>query len=494
MIFSQKNRTAFMNLNGMTSKISAFFIKAPQRHKGTEVADAEEKVGKWENGKVGEREIVKRHVSPAHLHTCSLSLSLLCASVPLWLSFSVVLGYLIVAQPIWAFEGYASLNTVGWARETLRTAEEDVETNMLLYEYFRLNMVRIGNYQLGVHVQGRLRWSRLDDDEWEGRFYQGYVDWEARKSIHIRAGRQFLPNDVGFWRIDGLRFDLNALAPLAPAIYAGVSAPPWSIDDENEKGVVGLEVGRRMYMGVQTRASLLTLFDRDAFDRVILGGRVDLPGTSIFDVHRDIPRRIQLTARGSLDLLNQEFVSGNVSLFAQPIDLAQIHLAYRRETPLFPADSIFSVFAIEPLEELATGLSVAVTPWLEVYGRYKHQFFDIGSVDRYISGFSILSQREPLLRFQFERLDDGSREYWRTYTALNRSLTKRWQVGFVHYYNNFQLSPVSQVETAYSFQLSTSYLLLNDLRLLLRGEDNINPDFKYNIRVYGSLRLDLRLH
>jgi hypothetical protein len=126
-----------------------------------------------------------------------------------------------------------------------------------------------------------------------------------------------------------------------------------------------------------------------------------------------------------------------------------------------------------------------------VHGRYAHQFFDLAEVDRYISGFSIRNQRETLLRFHVEHLNDGARKYWRTYASLNKLVTPRWQIGLVNYYNNYRFSAVTQSETAYSFQFNTDYRFHNNIRLLVRIEDNVNPDFQYNIRAYSSLRLDL---
>jgi hypothetical protein len=388
-----------------------------------------------------------------------------------------------------ALEGRASLTTVAWAREN-RTPPvgEDVETNLFLYEYFRLNMVNIGGQQLALHTQGRVRWNRLGEEQWDGRLYQGYFDWKPTKSINFRAGRQFLPNDVGFWQMDGVRINLNFLEPISPSIYGGMAAPPWSLVGD-KKGVFGVDIGRRMFGTFQTRASVLELFNQDSV-RTILGLRLEIPGTSIFDVHRDTRERIHISVRGSADLLTHELISGTTSIAFRPVAATQISAAYRHETPLFPEDSIFSVFAIEPIQELSVGFDTGLNSWLELHGRYAHQFFDIGEIDRYTLGFAITSQRGKLLHFQLERLDDGIRRYWRTYSSLNRSVTKRWQIGLSHYYNNYQFSPITQVERAYSFQFNTNYQFRNDLRLLVRIEDNINPDFRYNIRGYGSLRFD----
>jgi hypothetical protein len=316
-----------------------------------------------------------------------------------------------------------------------------------------------------------------------------------------------LPNDVGFWQMDGVRVNLNLLKTFTPSIYGGLSASPWNLSGDRD-GVFGVEIGQRISGVFETKASFITLFDADNFDRAILGLRFDVPGGGVFDVHRNTRRRFDFFARGSADLLTQELISGNASMTFRPLTALQFHANYRHETPLFPADSIFSVFAVEPIKEVSAGVDTDITDWLGVYGRYAHQFygsssahsFDVAAVNRYIAGFSLstagnfgLKSGQTSLRVQLERLDDGARTYWRTYSALNRFVTQRWQVGVGHYYNSYQFSPIARVERAYSFQLSTTYLFHDNIRWLARIEDNINPDFKYNIRAYTSLRLDLDL-
>ncbi|MBI1929395.1 hypothetical protein HYR99_34765, partial [Candidatus Poribacteria bacterium] len=163
--------------------------------------------------------------------------------------FTLIIIHWFSALPAHALEGRASLTTVAWAREN-RTPPvgEGVETNLFLYEYFRLNVVNIGGQQLALHTQGRVRWNRLDEEQWDGRFYQGYFDWKPTKSINFRAGRQFLPNDVGFWQIDGVRINLNPPFPpfqrgdtggISPSIYGGVSVSPWTLVGDRE-GVLGV--------------------------------------------------------------------------------------------------------------------------------------------------------------------------------------------------------------------------------------------------------------
>ena len=170
---------------------------------------------------------------------------LICIFAHLTMRRLIVLFTLITilwfsAIPAHALEGRASLTTVAWAREN-RTPPvgEDVETNLFLYEYFRLNMVNIGGQQLALHTQGRVRWNRLGEEQWDGRFYQGYFDWKPTKSINFRAGRQFLPNDVGFWQMDGVRINLNFLESISPSIYGGVSVSPWTLVSDRE-GVLGV--------------------------------------------------------------------------------------------------------------------------------------------------------------------------------------------------------------------------------------------------------------
>ncbi|MDQ1317141.1 MAG: hypothetical protein QG588_792, partial [Candidatus Poribacteria bacterium] len=55
------------------------------------------------------------------------------------------------------------------------------------------------------------------------------------------------------------------------------------------------------------------------------------------------------------------------------------------------------------------------------------------------------------------------------------------------------LSKSLHTEDAYSFQLKASYLISHNLQILVRLEDNINPDYKYNVRGLGYLRMGFGL-
>lgn len=302
-------------------------------------------------------------------------------------------------------------------------------------------------------------------------------------------GRQFLPNDVGFWQIDGARLGIKNLGTIDSRFYGGVAATPWMVEKKRE-GIAGIELSRLDIWRIQSRISFLTVFDKSGLNNVILGMRLDVPKVNIFDVHRDVRKRLSFFGRGSIDLLTQQVISGYGYIHFSPLSPMHVSLEYQHETPLFPADSIFSIFAFEPLQQAAAVCEIDIFNGLELRGRYIQQFFDDdASINQYSAGFSIKRRYERVVDIRLERLSDIHTKYWRIHSYIGKMLTPRLKVGFNHYYNNYKLTRALQATNVYSYQLNVKYQMFRNLSAFIRIEDNINTDYVYNVRVMGYIRI-----
>ncbi|MEK7397058.1 MAG: hypothetical protein AAB116_08985, partial [Candidatus Poribacteria bacterium] len=172
------------------------------------------------------------------------------------------------------------------------------------------------------------------------------------------------------------------------------------------------------------------------------------------------------------------------------IDLS---LGYQQDEPLFPADSIFSVFNTETFRQLNASADYQILRLVVLRGDWTRQFFDSGPIDRYSAGIAVTSKSEPVLTIRLENLNDIDTNYWRVYSHIGKQFGRRLEIGLSNYYNNYRLTESLHNKNAYSFQLKTSYQLSRNLHVLFRVEDNINPDYKYNIRAIGYLRMGFGL-
>jgi hypothetical protein len=378
---------------------------------------------------------------------------------------------------------HGNLTSAVWTRENRLEGPEESQTNVLVYEYLRLHATNLGSNKLAAHLSGRVGWDRFASfgEEYTGRLYQGYLDWKLSNKSSLRLGRQFLPNNVGFWQMDGVRFATRRSSFISPALYAGMAVLPWTIKGDNE-AILGVELSTRRFLSIRSKLSFLTIFDNEGenwdvlgirgMDKAILGIHFDTFDEAVLDFLESPHKRLNISGRGTVDVLAKEIIGGYVFANVRITPKGQLSLGYQQETFLFPADSIFAVFHSEPFRQLTIGMDYKVIDILRFQSRYARQFFDLDPIDRYSIGFTIRNQRETLLSLRLERVDDIDTHYWRTYSRIGKQLWRRFEISLNNYYNNYKLTRTPQTEEAYSFQLKLRYQLSRNLQALIRLEDN----------------------
>jgi hypothetical protein len=413
----------------------------------------------------------------------------------------LLLAFLLCIQlTSYAISINGNLTSAFWLREDKLENPKDAQRNLFIYEYLNLNAQNIGSPKIAANLSGRAGWDKLNgfDEKNAFRLYQGYLDWKLSDESSLRLGRQFLPNNVGFWQMDGVRLEMFKSSFASPTLYTGISALPWTIEGDKEP-ILGVELGTPRFHSIKGKLNFLTLFGSDknnkinGLDKAILGIQIENFGESIIELLEPSHDRLTIYGKGSVDLLSQKIVNGYAFADVRITSKAQLSLGYQQEEPLFPADSIFSVFNTETFRQLNVGADYQVFKPINLEAQYTREFYDSGPVNKYNAGISITNQLEPILSIRLERLNDIDTHYWRVYSHIGKQFGRRLEIGISNYYNNYKLSKSLQNEEAYSFQLKTSYQLTRNLQASLRLEDNINPDYKYNIRALGYLRMGFGL-
>ncbi len=409
----------------------------------------------------------------------------------------LLLTLLCIQLPALAITVNGSLTSAAWVRENrLETAKQN---NLLLYEYISLNALDVGSPELAAHLSGRVGWDRYASlgENYTERLYEGYLDWKLSNKSSLRLGRQFLSNDLGFWQMDGARLGTLRSGFISPTFYAGTSVLPWTIKGDSEP-ILGIELDTKRFLGMRGKFGFFTIFDNEkegwnvsgirGVDKAILGIHFDTY-EGVIDLLEYPHKRPNISCSGNIDLLGKGFINGYAAADIPIISKIQLYTEYRHETPLFPADSIFSVFAVEPSRELIASVNYDAASFLGLQGRYARQFFDLGPVNQYGAGLTIERQHETLMALRLERLDDIDTHYWRLYSHIGKRLWRKLDISLNNYYNNYKLTTAPQTENAYSFQLNVRYQLNGRMQALLRLEDNVNPEYKYNVRLLGYLRM-----
>ena len=383
-----------------------------------------------------------------------------------------------------------SLTNTFWTRNGKLESADESQMDIVLYEYLRFHARDLGSRNISAYMSGRVGWDRHEayDDKYVGSLYQGYVDWRLSNRSDLRIGRQFLLNDTGLWKMDGIRFGLHT-SSVSPSFYAGIAASSWTLD-ENNGFLLGAELRARKIWLVRSKFSFHSVLDNDGdLDRAIAGIQLDTSEMGFLALHSDSRQRFNVSARGSMDLLTRQILAAYTSVSARVLPRTQLYIKYQQKMPLFPLDSIFSTFSFEPLHQLSIHLEREIMRFLGLQGSYSRQFLDSEDIDRYGAGFWLGSQYELPLSIRLERLHSADTHYWRVYSHLGKQFGQRFSIGFSNYYNNYRLTNAPQGEDAYSFQLKVGYRLSKKMQAFFRIEDNISPEYEYKVRVVGYLRM-----
>lgn len=298
--------------------------------------------------------------------------------------------------------------------------------------------------------------------------------------------------------MDGIRLETRRSGFISPTFYAGKSILPWTIKGDSEP-IIGVELRAKRFRSIRTRLSFLAIFDNEGsdwdileirgLDKAILGLQLDTSGSGVIDMLEATHKRLNIFGHGNVDLVTKEIVNAHASVEVRINPKGHIYTEFRKEEPLFPADSIFSVFASEPFKQLTVGIDQDLMGFLGFQSSYARQFFDSGPIHRYTAGFTIERQRETLVAVRLERLDDIDTNYWRVYSHLGKRLWQALEVSLNNYFNNYKRPRALDSSNAYSIQLNVRYRFNHKLQALVRLEDNINPDYDYNIRALGYVQM-----
>ena len=174
-----------------------------------------------------------------------------------------------------------SLTSAIWVRENARSVvdakdtSDPNDTSASFFQYFRLSSSRFPPNRNGTYAQFYVsgRWlNELDgqsnrdtsDGSEDFRVYESYVDLATPRGRRIRVGRQYLPNAVGFWELDGVRWQ-ERLAFLTTTVYGGSGASSWQFD-ESKSRVVGGQIEARATDRLRARGGAMATFPKRLTD------------------------------------------------------------------------------------------------------------------------------------------------------------------------------------------------------------------------------------
>ncbi|MBD3182755.1 hypothetical protein GF312_10715 [Candidatus Poribacteria bacterium] len=394
---------------------------------------------------------------------------------------------LVSTSPLFGVSVSGSLTTMNWLRqEPIERNGEDLYN--YLYEYIRVSIGDIADDSLSAYIYTRVRKDIASDGKPDWRTIYGYLNWTGPQGYSIKVGRQFLPNGLGFWQMDGIRVKFKSFRGISHSAYAGSSVAPWSVG-ENRDGLAGLSVDLPEILKLQTGLSLFANFDSKSFERVVIGGHLDSYDYSLFEL-----RKFIMYSKINYDIINRELVQGSATVNLNLLEKFGIYSEYYHGKQLFPEESIFSVFATDDINEAAVGLRYNVFKSMLLAGRYSRYFsssfpsstFEIGLYRNRsrVTDFSItmLKAEKP----DTDSMDTGIR------ASLGRSITKKFSAKISVYYNDYRLRGAEKRDNIHSLQLDLGYHIIDQISAHIRLEDNVDHNGDNSFRLLARVRLGFK--
>jgi hypothetical protein len=409
-----------------------------------------------------------------------------------------------------AFRG--SITSAVWARENIVPAitgergHDAEETRVTWYQYGRLSTSIYPESRDGVAAQAYVsgRWRSFteppssflakDDDL---RVYQAYVDITsaATRKAHLRIGRQYLPNAVGYWRMDGARLRTR-LGGLTATIAGGRGAQRWVSSDNRSdvvSGTLSARLGRRMTARVgafwagHDVAEAIKPDSDDNASLLYLTGGVDLASARTSRIHRIARTDLRVSADVAYDPLLERVAQASArgSVSRGPVSLAVVE---RYDTPQFAPDSIFTVFAVEARRERTATVELRPDTWWSLMGRRADQRFDDGSAtrDRVEARFHVGSEPVASVGAEWLTWEETRRRY--AYVRVQKYVTSKLQLAFSNALSAFRYADDGDDDFARTVSAETRVDLHRDWSALVRVERSRNTDFANAVRVFGYMR------
>lgn len=395
----------------------------------------------------------------------------------------------------------ARLSTTAYVSEFFHSENESA-TLFRAHELLQLSIGQLAGNRLSFHS-----YLQISDDVAEpvkgdprARFMHAYMNWQsASRQWEFRIGRQRAYGGVAYGSIDGVMAEWRSAKTFSAKAFAGAQAPldgyleieKWEsahlwggrlaarTRSNGEKGRRSLEIGLSFMQRSRAVEDLPGAFGIQPVK--LISQQQRLLGADA----RLATGGYQFFARADYDMLNENArrISGEVQRDFATTTLGFGHL-FRR--PLVDANSIFSAFAYEPMQEIFGHFVWRIAPRLQLDTRLAAQFYDDDSgFDLGVTG----QWRNASVRVQFAegylgRQIGGGVHYY-------RALTSRWHgFGGLHF-TRYRLLSSSDDRTSIVATLGSSFEISRDWQVIAEGQYLHNRYYDQDARVF--LRMNYAL-
>src|SRR5512139_1304441 len=219
------------------------------------------------------------------------------------------------------------------------------ESQAIIAQYLRLSYAPEGK-PYSITGYGRI-WKDLGnpavrDDDFQGRLYYLYLDYELTPNISTRIGRQFTNLTAGTSLMDGISLDVHKIGPVGFTLAGGRDIV-YSLDSEFSRSgnyFAGIDVHLENVKSTQLGFSYVRRYDESDLSREELGMNF-----------RYFFKTLSPYAELKYDVLSEVFDEATVGVDFFPTSNLMIKAEFFHSYPTFDATSIYSVFAADKFRE-----------------------------------------------------------------------------------------------------------------------------------------------
>jgi hypothetical protein len=379
---------------------------------------------------------------------------------------------LLSANTAWAAEIHGRSSTQFVWFNNLFNDQKQTEIG----EYLQLSVTKIDSAgKFSIYGYGRGTQDLTNGDGLNGRLYYLYGDYrDLFDKLDLRFGRQFVNIAAGSAIIDGGKVDLKNVGPVAFSVMGGRNV------------IFGLN-GELSHQGdyvLGTAANLVGIkyTDLEVSYFAKWGAGTDGPVRETLgaSAKQYLFNNLKLYANARYDLYSEVFseVLAGVKFF--PIANLVLTGEWYQSYPIFDADSIYAVFAVNRYQEGVFRADYTINDKIAVNAGYNRQDYgDGGAADLYQIGCRIRPIEPLLVSLSYDKRHGYNGSLDGGIVDVSYQATKALELAAGLQYDVYQREDIvtTGTEIARKYWGGAKYRLAKNMSASVRVEDDVNRQF-----------------
>jgi hypothetical protein len=325
---------------------------------------------------------------------------------------------------------------------------------------------------------------KIREDDFNGRLYYLYIDYNPVEDIALRLGRQYVNLSAGSSLMDGATVNVNKLWPLGLTLTVGRDIV-YKLDSETTKPgniFAGFDLHLQNVKNIQLGVSYVRKYDYEDLAREEFGLNA-----------RYIYKWIIPYAQLKYDRLSEAFDEATIGIDLIPVNNLALKAEFFHSYPIFDSTSIFSVFAVNKFREylFSAEYSLPKTP-VSLFGKYRKQTYDDDSnADVFAVGARFFPSDNLTLSAAVDYRHSYDDRNWGFEVTGDYKLSNKILLAAGVQHNAYQRPDETGNCSAQRYWVGGKWQAMKNLGVTARVEENDNENF--NSRVLGRVTLDWNL-